>query len=31
MLFERFAIDVLQAAQTVQGAQGILRTNWDET
>lgn len=31
MLFERFAIDVLQAAQTIKGAQGILRTSWDET
>jgi transposase len=31
MLFERFAIDVLLAAQTVKGAQSILRTNWDET
>ncbi len=31
MLFERFAIDVLQASQTVKGAQGILRTSWDET
>lgn len=29
--FERFAIDVLLACQTVQGAQGILRTSWDET
>jgi len=31
MLFERFSIDVLQAAQTVKGAQGILRSGWDET
>lgn len=31
LLFERFAIDVLQATQTVQGAQSILRTSWDET
>jgi len=31
MLFERFAIDVLLAAQTVKGAKGILRTSWDET
>ncbi len=31
MLFERFAIDVLLACQTVKGAQGILRTSWDET
>ena len=31
MFFERFAIDVLLATQTVQGAAGILRTSWDET
>ena len=31
MLFERFAIDVLLMTQTVQGAQTILRTSWDET
>jgi transposase len=31
MLFERFAIDVMLACQTVKGAQGILRTSWDET
>lgn len=31
MFFERFAIDVLLATQTVQGATGILRTSWDET
>ena len=31
LFFERFAIDVLLAAQTVKGAQGILRTSWDET
>ena len=31
IMFERFAIDVLMAAQTVKGAQGILRTSWDET
>jgi len=31
MMFERFAIDVLLAAQTVKGAKGILRTSWDET
>jgi transposase len=31
LLFERFAIDVLQATQTVKGAQGILGTTWDET
>lgn len=31
MLFERLAIDVLLAAQTVKGAQAILRTGWDET
>ena len=31
ILFERFAIDVLLATQTVQGAQGILKTSWDET
>jgi transposase len=30
-LFERFAIDVLLATQTVKGAMGILRTSWDET
>jgi len=31
LLFERFAIDVLQATQTVSGAEGILGTTWDET
>jgi transposase len=31
MLFERFAIDVVLMTQTVQGAQTILRTSWDET
>jgi transposase len=30
LLFERLAIDVLQAAQTIQGAQGVLWTSWDE-
>ena len=31
MLFERFAIDVLQATQTVKGAQTILGLSWDQT
>jgi transposase len=31
ILFERFAIDLLLATQTVKGAQEILRTNWDQT
>lgn len=31
LMFERFAIDVLLAAQTVKGAQSILGTSWDET
>jgi len=31
LLFERLAIDVLLATQTVQGAQSLLRTSWDET
>ena len=31
LLFERFAIDVLQATQTVTGAASLLRTSWDET
>ena len=31
IFFERFAIDVLLASQTVKGAQSILRTSWDET
>ena len=31
IFFERFAIDALQATQTVEGAQGILRTRRDET
>jgi transposase len=31
ILFERLAIDILLATQTVKGAMGILRTSWDET
>ncbi|MEW4454587.1 ISL3 family transposase [Bremerella sp. JC817] len=31
ILFERLAIDVLLATQTVTGAMQILRTNWDQT
>lgn len=31
ILFERFAIDVLLATQTVKGAMSILRTKWDQT
>lgn len=31
MLFERFAIDVLQMTQTVKGAMSILRLKWDAT
>lgn len=31
IIFERFAIDVLLAAQTVEGAMGILWASWDET
>jgi len=31
ILFERFAIDVLLATQTVKGARGILRISWDQT
>jgi len=31
LLFERLAIDVLLATQTVKGAQSVLRTSWDET
>lgn len=31
ILFERFAIDVPLATQTVSGAMSILRTSWDET
>jgi len=31
ILFERLAIGVLLATQTVKGAMGILRTTWDET
>ena len=31
ILFERFAIDVLLATQTVAGAMSILRTTWDQT
>lgn len=30
-MFERLAIDVLLATQTVKGAQAILGTTWDET
>ena len=31
LFFERFAIDVLLATQTVTGAMSILRTGWDQT
>jgi transposase len=31
LLFERFAVDVLLATQTVTGAMSILRTGWDQT
>ena len=31
ILFERLAIDILLATQTVKGAMSILRTSWDET
>jgi transposase len=31
LMFERFAIDVLLATQTVTGAMSILRTSWDQT
>lgn len=31
ILFERFAIDVLLATQTVKGAMSILGTKWDQT
>ena len=31
ILFERFAIQVLLATQTVTGAMSILRTKWDQT
>ena len=31
ILFERFAVDVLLATQTVQGAMSILRLKWDQT
>ena len=31
MLFERFAIEVLQMTQSVQGAMAILRLKWDAT
>ena len=31
LLFERFAIDLLLATQTVKGAMGILRISWDQT
>ena len=30
-LFERFALDVLLATQTVAGAMSLLQTSWDET
>ena len=30
LLFERFAIDLLLATQTVKGAMGILRISWDQ-
>lgn len=30
MMFERFAIEVLQATQTVKGAMDILRISWDQ-
>ncbi len=30
-MFVRFAIDVLLATQTVEGARSLLRTSWDET
>ncbi len=31
LLFERLAVDILLATQTVTGAMHILRTSWDET
>ena len=31
ILFERFAIDVLSATETVSGAMSILRTSWGQT
>jgi transposase len=31
IFFERFAIDLLHATQTIKGAQGILRTSWGGT
>lgn len=31
ILFERFAIDLLLATQTVKGAMGVLRLKWDQT
>ena len=31
LMFERFAIDLLRATQTVTGAMDILRTKWDQT
>lgn len=31
LLFERLAIDVLKATQTITGAMAIMRTSWDET
>ena len=31
LMFERFAIDLLQATSTVTGAMGILRISWDQT
>jgi transposase len=31
LLFERFAIDVLLATQTVKGAMSVLGTKWDQT
>lgn len=31
LMFERFAIDLLHATQTVKGAMGILRISWDQT
>ena len=31
LMFERFAIDLLHATQTVTGAMGILRISWDQT
>ena len=31
LMFERFAIDLLQATPTVTGAMGILRISWDQT